>query len=65
MKSQRGIAMIEYMLVFAALLVTLLTPLDDNYMPSQNGRNIIERLNDAIRQNQTAYEEATSIGVLR
>ncbi len=57
--------MVEYLLIFTTVLVALLTPLDDNFLPSKEGENVIERLNAAIRQNQTAYEEATSIGVIR
>jgi len=50
MKKQRGVTMIEYLVVSAAMAVALLVP-----VPDSNGKNATQLLMDAIKENHHAY----------
>jgi hypothetical protein len=63
-KRCKGAAMIEYIVVAAALAAALLTPLNDDYVPAAQGKNIVERLVLAVKKNQAKYEESTVLTVL-
>lgn len=55
-KFQRGAVAAEYLIGLIFLVIVLLVP-----MPNSEGKNILQLLTDAIKQEHTGYINATSL----
>ncbi len=55
MQAQRGFSTIESLIVAAALLLALLTPINDEGLPDPSGVPVTTRLTDNLRANHAAW----------
>ncbi len=64
-RKQQGQSSVEYLVVTAALALSLLTPIPDNelggFLQDHKGDNVMEILTEKIKQSYGAYSYAKSI----